>query len=274
MKTQRICIDFDGVIFDEKTREPIPGCKEALTKLQNAGIEIWVYTARGYVSGGTQNAIEKVTTTLKDFLQKHGIPYDDIYFGLKPAADIYLDDHAIEFKGEWAPVIGRILPQKNLKFVMLCGLPGAGKSTFAREQLSHFVRISHDALMGMMRNVEEDNDLYNDIADQAEIKLIQTSLALGKNVVFDRLNLDPDKRAPFLRVAADYNAELVAVVFKLDPMTSWKGNLARDEYKHVTKKTFKKKLKSFKYPKTEEGFDEIWEIHEDDEGKREIVQVE
>jgi hypothetical protein len=42
--------------------------------------------------------------TLFDWLERHGVPYDEIWFG-KPQADVYVDDNAVRFES-WAAIAG------------------------------------------------------------------------------------------------------------------------------------------------------------------------
>ncbi|RMF85890.1 MAG: hypothetical protein D6744_00595 [Planctomycetota bacterium] len=88
-----IMVDLDGVIcseervFDRPLAEPLPGARDALQKLRDAGNTIIVYTARGW-------AEYNVT---KRWLDDHGMPYDAIHMG-KPIAHLWIDDRAIGHK--------------------------------------------------------------------------------------------------------------------------------------------------------------------------------
>lgn len=107
-----VAVDFDGTIakFDgwkgeEHIGDPIPGAKEALTKLKEQGHVIIVYTCR------------KRTDLVEKWLQEHGIPYD--YVNENPVgpethpsklyADYYIDDSAVPFRGDWKEVLETVL---------------------------------------------------------------------------------------------------------------------------------------------------------------------
>lgn len=101
----RLCIDLDGVICalrkpHEKYEnlKPIPGAVKALQDLKKSGAYIIINTARNMKTqeanlGRVQANIGLITLA---WLQKHKVPYDEIYFG-KPWADVYIDDNALEF---------------------------------------------------------------------------------------------------------------------------------------------------------------------------------
>lgn len=89
-KPMTIMVDMDGVIcseervFERALAKPLDGAKEALDALKAAGHAIVVYTARGWQE-------YRVT---KQWLDDHGIPYDQIHMG-KPIAHVWIDDRAI-----------------------------------------------------------------------------------------------------------------------------------------------------------------------------------
>lgn len=105
MKKKTICIDFDGVIASyqdwegkDKFGEPTPGVQNALKVLKEEGYTIIIFTCR------------PITDSLKEYLSKNDITYDyinenpsqtkDSNTG-KPIADMYIDDRAICFRGDW-----------------------------------------------------------------------------------------------------------------------------------------------------------------------------
>lgn len=116
------CIDLDGTIlqddpnFSGKGRpplgEPFDDVARALAQLKRLGrVSIW--TARQYFEEG-----EEWKGEIAKHLKHHKIPFDDIYVGKKPPADVFVDDKAVEFDGNWQhamPKIERILNRNKLK---------------------------------------------------------------------------------------------------------------------------------------------------------------
>lgn len=100
-----ICVDFDGVIAhytefegNDKFGEPIQGVQNALKVLKERDFTIIIFTTR------------KDTKALRDYLKRNDITYDAINENPnqpegtnkgKPIADIYLDDRALRFDGNW-----------------------------------------------------------------------------------------------------------------------------------------------------------------------------
>lgn len=114
MKNKKtICIDLDGTIahFDEwegedKFGELLDGVVDAFRKLKENGWIIIIYTTRSN---------KKI---VKSYLKRNALPFDYINenpdqpnnaIGGKIYADIYLDDRAIQFNGNWGKTLNEIL---------------------------------------------------------------------------------------------------------------------------------------------------------------------
>ena len=106
----RICIDIDGVLCQLKKHEgesykdlpPVPGAVEKVNALKCEGHYIILYTARRMRSyeSNVGKVLADIAMLTLDWLSRHSIPYDELYFG-KPWADVYIDDNAFRFT-EWA----------------------------------------------------------------------------------------------------------------------------------------------------------------------------
>lgn len=121
---KRICLDLDGVIAgfkkpgdDYSMVEPIPDAIEKIKQLKAAGHYIIIHTARHMKTceGNLGLVNARIAKTTLDWLEKHEVQYDEIYFG-KPWADIYIDDNAYRFKS-WGQIDsdGLNLPISNEK---------------------------------------------------------------------------------------------------------------------------------------------------------------
>lgn len=115
-KKKTICIDFDGVIADysdgyqgeDKFGDMIDNADIGTQTLKKKGWRIIIYTTR------------PVTDALKKYLADNKIAYDyinenpdqpkgsDTAKGCKIAADVYLDDRAVSFRGNWEWTISDI----------------------------------------------------------------------------------------------------------------------------------------------------------------------
>ena len=107
-----VCIDIDGTIshyiewVDSKTfGEVLPHCAETIHHLKADGWYVIIYTTRA-----DKNEITK-------FLEANNVPFDAINEnphqpnnakGGKPIADVYVDDRAIQFDGDWAGAYEKI----------------------------------------------------------------------------------------------------------------------------------------------------------------------
>lgn len=114
----RIVIDLDGTICPIKEKGasyadlvPHPGAKEKLKELKESGHYIIIQTARNMATcesnlGKVMKNVGKITL---DWLDKHDIVYDEIFFG-KPNGEVYIDDRAFRFS-EWNSITPTFLKQ-------------------------------------------------------------------------------------------------------------------------------------------------------------------
>lgn len=101
----RVAIDLDGTICPLKQPgqsyadlEPLPGAVERIRELRAAGCYVIIITARNMATcaanvGMVMKNVGKITL---DWLERHGVEYDEIYFG-KANAHVYIDDRALRF---------------------------------------------------------------------------------------------------------------------------------------------------------------------------------
>lgn len=108
MKHYRFCFDLDGTLCYTRKEdehysdvEPIPGAIETVQRLKAEGHYIIIMTARNMVTHN--NNIGKIIANqcpiVVEWLDRHGIPYDELHFG-KPVADFYVDDKAVKLE-DW-----------------------------------------------------------------------------------------------------------------------------------------------------------------------------
>jgi UDP-N-acetylglucosamine diphosphorylase / glucose-1-phosphate thymidylyltransferase / UDP-N-acetylgalactosamine diphosphorylase / glucosamine-1-phosphate N-acetyltransferase / galactosamine-1-phosphate N-acetyltransferase len=105
----RICLDVDGTLCELKSRQddyaavrPLPHAAESIRKLRAAGHYVILATARHMKTCGANVGlvVARQGQTLIEWLNRHGIEYDELWFG-KPHADLYVDDKAMAFQGNW-----------------------------------------------------------------------------------------------------------------------------------------------------------------------------
>lgn len=110
----RICIDFDGTIYDWGNDKLIDGAKEGLKKLNENGIEINIFSCRtshefrSYPIDRKQEII-----FMESFLNENDVPFDRILDVDKPVADLYLDDRAIKIDNNWEEVVTHIINEEK-----------------------------------------------------------------------------------------------------------------------------------------------------------------
>lgn len=115
----RIVIDLDGTICPIKSANqtydqllPLTGAAERIKELRCNGHYIIIQTARNMATceSNLGRVLKNVGRITLEWLDRHGIEYDEIYFG-KPNADVYIDDRALRFES-WDAVTDTVLIEK------------------------------------------------------------------------------------------------------------------------------------------------------------------
>ena len=114
----RIVIDLDGTICPirqegELYAELLPheGAAAKIKELKQNGHHIIIQTARnmGTCNSNVGKVMKNIGLITLDWLQRHDIQYDEIFFG-KPNADLYIDDRALRYS-DWHSITENTLTQ-------------------------------------------------------------------------------------------------------------------------------------------------------------------
>lgn len=150
-------------------------------------------------------------------------------------------------------------------FIMLCGVPGSGKTTYSRRAMfDHFVKLNTDDYL--RKKMDEENisykDSFNNHILQAEFELVENLKAAVKNksnIIIDQLNLTPViRRKKLLRVSPETYTR-IAVGFRIDKDVILERNRERlSKNMGVPESILESYIEKFLPPEIKEGFDEIW----------------
>ena len=115
-------VDLDGTILEEPPPSdaygsseqqlpfgaPMPGAAEALAELASLGWRISIYTARFGDESLDDETIERWAAEIAHHLDQCEIPYSDIWVGRKPRCDVFVDNKAVAFQGDWADIVQQL----------------------------------------------------------------------------------------------------------------------------------------------------------------------
>src|SRR5207248_2684659 len=102
----------------------------------------------------------------------------------------------------------------ELSLVVLIGVSGSGKSTFARQHFLPTEVLSSDFCRGLVSDDENSLAATNDAFEVLHF-IAAKRLAAAKLTVVDATNVQPEARQPLVALAREYHVLPVAIVFDL-----------------------------------------------------------
>jgi len=105
----KIAIDFDGVLHGYSTGwgdgsiydAPVPGAADAMKKLKEQGHTLYIFSTRTNPIFKKKEESADQKKAIEEWMKEHDMPFDKIWTFGKPMADIFIDDRAIGFRGQW-----------------------------------------------------------------------------------------------------------------------------------------------------------------------------
>jgi hypothetical protein len=116
-----VAVDLDGTVLEDPTdedyaamedlvlqtgeeqqpilKDPLPGAAESLKELMTLGWRVSIYTAR-FSDDLDPNTTARFRDEIERHLEMHGVPFSDIWIGMKPRADYYVDNKAVAMDAE------------------------------------------------------------------------------------------------------------------------------------------------------------------------------
>jgi predicted kinase len=98
-----------------------------------------------------------------------------------------------------------------MKIVVLVGLPGSGKSTYAAQ--TGWTSLSSDAIRRLLADDETDQTIHERVFETLRY-LLRQRLEIGRAVTcIDATNLKPEERKPYVEMGKSFGCEVEAVFF-------------------------------------------------------------
>src|ERR1051326_2869154 len=116
----------------------------------------------------------------------------------------------------------------ELSIVVLVGVSGSGKSTFARKHFKPTEILSSDYCRGLVSDDENSQAATKDAFEVLHF-IARERLAAGKLTVVDATNVQPESRKPLLEIARVFHCLPVAIVLDLPERVAHDRNKTRSD---------------------------------------------
>ncbi|MFA5190609.1 MAG: polynucleotide kinase-phosphatase [Verrucomicrobiia bacterium] len=116
----------------------------------------------------------------------------------------------------------------ELSFVVLIGVSGSGKSTFARKHFKLTEILSSDYCRGLVSDDENSQAATKDAFELLHF-IARKRLAAGKLTVADATNVQPESRKPLVEIAREFHCLPVAIVLDVPERVAHERNKTRSD---------------------------------------------
>lgn len=150
------------------------------------------------------------------------------------------------------------------RFYVMVGIPGSGKTTYARRYLGYALRVSLDDLRLMLTG-QTYVERYEPVVVLAALAMLETLLSRAnrwhQDVLLDATNVSKRVRRPYVAMAKKYGLRAIGVYVHCDLETA----LARDSSRPygVGNEVVRRFHARLQPPNPGEGFMEIVEVSTD-----------
>jgi polynucleotide kinase-phosphatase len=116
----------------------------------------------------------------------------------------------------------------ELALIVLVGVSGSGKSTFARKHFKLTEILSSDTCRGLVSDNENNQSATSDAFDVLQF-IAKKRLARGLLTVIDATNVQPEARKPLIALAREYHVLPVAIVLDIPEKVCGERNADRPD---------------------------------------------
>ena len=156
------------------------------------------------------------------------------------------------------------MKQIQNEMILLIGLPGSGKSTWAERfaaNRKYIVIVSSDKIREELYGDEatqgDNNKIFSLVRERAE-----EALKDCKDVIIDATNMTIKDRSAYFDIAKTYEADVIGVLFDIPVEECKLRNSKRDRV--VPDFVYDKMMKRYEHPQMSEGFAMIIRNGEED----------
>ena len=158
---------------------------------------------------------------------------------------------------------------RRCDILLICGLPGSGKSFFSRKYFakSGRKRVSRKEIMQNLYemltfNEEWAEDKFSavdeNLVKHLEKKIIEHLFQLGEPLLIDNMSLNSSSREPYVTLAHRSKKTISAIFINTDLATCLKRNKERESAKEVVAESLIPNLfAKIEYPDRKEGFKDV-----------------
>ncbi|UTC74488.1 polynucleotide kinase-phosphatase [Treponema sp. OMZ 792] len=156
------------------------------------------------------------------------------------------------------------IPKTSL--VLLVGVSGSGKSSFAQKHFEKYEIISSDVCRGIVSNDENNQSATNDAFEVFNF-ILSKRLQNGLLTVADATNIQQEARKKLLDIARSFHILPVAIVFDLPQELCEKRNEARTD-RNISTRVLRRHMQDLKHSLKnlkKEGFKKLYILRSEEE---------